>query len=233
MLDFYGGGKLRVNFIGGYLNKTNKTAYAYGKLVNIYTVFQLEASSFNINDSTLKTCLFGTVTLTKNADINKYGYSGYGIGFDRRWSYSFPGGGFGQNVLKGLTQGLEHTLPAEKMYSINFTVSNKKFCWSLHYNGANSYIFVNDTKFYKFKTKDSEIVSRRPICLGNISKNWSIDNMKKTEFSGHVYDFSVGYDAIDVDGIKNINKYLMKKNDIVYKYIKRNIKCFYILLLIM
>ena len=84
MLDFYGGGKLRVNFIGGYLNKTNKTAYAYGKLVNIYTVFQLEASSFNINDSTLKTCLFGTVTLTKNADINKYGYSGYGIGFDRR-----------------------------------------------------------------------------------------------------------------------------------------------------
>ena len=44
-------------------------------------------------------CLFGAVTLTKNADIDKYGYSGYGIGFDRRGIFSFPGGGFGQNVL--------------------------------------------------------------------------------------------------------------------------------------
>ena len=94
--------------------------------------------------------MFGAVTLTKNAGIDKYGYSDYGIGFDRRGgSFSFPGGGFGQNVLIfgvdmsfsahvdnkkkdilvlgiGLTQGLEHTLTAEKMYSINFTVTRKK-----------------------------------------------------------------------------------------------------------
>ena len=84
--------------------------------------------------------------MTKNADIDKYGYSGYGIGFNRRSSFSFPGTGCGQNVLifgvdrsfsshidnkkkdilvlrKGRTQGLEHTLSAEKMYSINFTVT--------------------------------------------------------------------------------------------------------------
>ena len=60
---------------------------------------------------------------------------------------------------KGPTQGLEHTVNAEKMYSNNFTVTNKKFCLSLHYNGANSYLFVNGTEIYKFKAKDSEIVA--------------------------------------------------------------------------
>ena len=64
------------------------------------------------------------------------------------------------------------------MYSINFTVTKKKFCLSLHYNGANSYLFVNGAEIYKFKAKDSEIVPSL-LCLGNISKDWSIDNMKK------------------------------------------------------
>ena len=62
-------------------------------------------------------------------------------------------------IGKGLRQGLEHTLTAEKMYSINFTVTKKKFCLSLHYNGANSYLFVNGTEIIKFKAKDSEIVA--------------------------------------------------------------------------
>ena len=57
------------------------------------------ASGSNDNDPTLKNCLFSAVTLTKNADINKYEYSGYGIGFDRRSSFSFSGGGLGQNIL--------------------------------------------------------------------------------------------------------------------------------------
>ena len=69
-------------------------------------------------------------------------------------------------------------LTAEKVYSINFTEKNKKFCLSLHYNGANSYLFVNGTEIYKFKAKDSAIVAS-PLCLGNISKDWLIDNMKK------------------------------------------------------
>ena len=197
----------------------------------------MDASSSNDSDPTLKNCLFGAVTLTKNADIDKYGYSGYGIGFDRRGSFSFPGGGFGQNVIifgvdmnssihvdnkgkdililgKGPTQGLgEHSLTAEKMYSVNFTDNGDKYCLSLHYNGANSYLFVNGTEIYKFKAKDSEIVIG-PICLGNISKDWSVDNMKKTGLTDYVYDFSVDYEAIDVDDIKDIHKYLMKKNDI-------------------
>ena len=64
------------------------------------------------------------------------------------------------------------------MYSINFMVTKKKFFLSLHYNGANSYLFVNGTEIIKFKAKDSEIVAS-PLCLGNISKDWSVDNMKK------------------------------------------------------
>ena len=65
------------------------------------------------------------------------------------------------------------------MYSINFTLlTKKKFCLSLHYNGENSYLFVNGTEIIKFNAKDSEIVAT-PLCLGNISKDWSVDNMKK------------------------------------------------------
>ena len=100
------------------------------------------------------------------------------------------------------------------MYSINFTVTKKLICLSLHYHGANSYLFVNGTEIYKSKAKDSEIVANL-ICLGNISKDWSTDNMKRTGFNGYMYDFSVDYDATDVDDIKNIHKYLMKKNRIV------------------
>ena len=88
------------------------------------------------------------------------------------------------------------------------------FVLSLHYNGENSYLFVNGKEIYKFKAKDSEIVVG-PICLGNISKDWSVDNMKKTGFTGYVYDFSVDYDDTEVDNITVIHKYLMKKNYIV------------------
>ena len=101
---------------------------------------------------------------------------------------------------KGLTQGLEYTLSAEKMYSINFTINNKKFCLNLHYNGANSYLFVNGTEFYKFKAKDSEIAAT-PLCVGNIWKDWSVDNLKKTALNGYVYDFSADYNAIAADDI--------------------------------
>ena len=93
-------------------------------------------------------------------------------------------------------------------------MTRKTNCLSLHYNGANSYLFVNDTEIYKFKAKDSEIVAS-PLCLGNISKDWSADNMKKTGFNGYVYDFSVDYDAVVVDDILDIHKHLMKKNNVI------------------
>ena len=173
------------------------------KIVNIYIVYEI-TDNFNISSyPTLENCLFGAVKLTKNADIDKYGYSGYGIGFDRHGSFSFPGTGLGRNVIifgvdmssstkidnrkkdililgKGRTQDLEHTLSAEKVYSINFTEKNKKFCFSLHYNKENSYLFVNGTKIIKFKSKDPEILPYQ-LCLGSISRDWSVDNTKKED----------------------------------------------------
>ena len=98
---------------------------------------------------------------------------------------------------RGPTQGLESTLAAEKMYSINFTVTKKRFCLSLHYNGANSYLFFNGIEIIKFKAKDSEIAAS-PLSLGNISKDWSTNNMKKTRLTGYAYDFSADYNAITV-----------------------------------
>ena len=112
------------------------------------------------------------------------------------------------------TQRLEHTLTAEKFYSINFTKENTKFCLSLYYNGANSYLFVNGTEIIKFKAKDSKITAY-PLCLGSISKDWSTDNLKKTSLKGFVYDFSVNYNAITVTDILDIPKHLMKKNELV------------------
>ena len=79
--------------------KQSKITYTHKKAVNIYIIYELIASSCHSDDPALKNCLFGAVTLIKNADIDKYGYSGYGIGFDRRSNLSFPGGEFGQNVL--------------------------------------------------------------------------------------------------------------------------------------
>ena len=140
--------------------------------------------------------------MTKNADIDKYKYSGYGIRFDRQGEFSFATRGFGRNCIifgadlsssshannnknnilvlgKDFVHRISYTtIYAEKLYSINFTENNKKFYLSLHYNGANSYLFVNGTEIYKFKAKDSDFVAS-PLCLGNISKDFFVDNMKK------------------------------------------------------
>ena len=84
----------------------------------------------------------------------------------------------------------------------------------MHNNGANSYFFVNGTQIIKFKAKDSEILAYL-LCLRNISKDWSHDNMKKTGFNGNIYYFSTDYNWADVNDIKDIHKYLMKKSGIV------------------
>ena len=165
-LNYYGN-KIKIKFTRSCFKQSDHI-FTHKKVVNIYIVYELVASSSHDSDPTIKNCLSGAVTLTKNADIEKCKYSGYGIGFDRRSSFSFPSGGFGQNVLtfgadmsasfhigskkkdilllgRGPTQGLESTLTAEKMYSINFTVTKKEFCLSWHYNGVSSYLFVNGT----------------------------------------------------------------------------------------
>ena len=142
--------------------------------------------------------------MTTHVDIGQYKSSGQSIGCDRKGEFSF-GTGFGRNYIifgadmssfvyvdnkkkdilifgKSPTQGLDGTtLTAEKLYSINFTENDKKFCLRLHYNGANSYLFLNGT----------------------------YGNMKKTGLNGYFYEFSVDYVA--VDDILDILKYLLEK----------------------
>ena len=85
----YVGSKIRVKFTRSCLKQSNKLPYSHGEVANINIVYESGASSSNINDPSLKNCLFGVVTLTKNADIDKCGYPGYGIGFDRKGRFSF------------------------------------------------------------------------------------------------------------------------------------------------
>ena len=183
--------KIRIKFNGSFLNRF-PPAILHGNIVNIYIVYEITSNYNDSNYPTIENYLFGSVKLTKNTNIDKYGHSGYGIGFDRRASFSISND-TGRNVIifgvdmsssslignkkkdililgKGFTIGLEHAISAEKMYSINFTKKNTKFCLSLHYNGANSYLFVNGTEIIKFKAKDSEIKAYS-LCLGNISKD--------------------------------------------------------------
>ena len=126
-------------------------------------------------------CLFRLVKLTKNYDPDKYICGGYGIGLDSSPEFSLHDGSIGKNVIifgadmsspahfdnrakdiliLGLcqTRGLDdNSLTAETQYSINFSRSNRKFCLGLHYNGSNIFSFINATKIYQFKAKDSEI----------------------------------------------------------------------------
>ena len=97
-LNYYNESKIRVKFTGSCW-KQDEVTFNHGKVVNIYIVYELGASSSSNSDPAMKNCLFNAVTLTKNADIDKYRYSGYGIGFDRKSNCSFPGGGCGQNVI--------------------------------------------------------------------------------------------------------------------------------------
>ena len=126
--------------------------------------------------------LFGAVKLTKNADPDKHKYRGYGIGFNSRSQFSWTDGSVEKNIIifgidnsssvhiggrkrklvlgEGTIQGLDNaTVTAEAKYPTNFTESGKRFALSLHYNGNNSYLFVNAVKMYQPKAKDSEIKS--------------------------------------------------------------------------
>ena len=170
-------------------------------VVNLYIFYTLDIWSRNLNiDLTLVNCLFGVVKLTRNADPDKYEYSGYGIGFDVRLQFSLRDRSWGKNVIifgdsssvhvrnktndilvlaQGPTQRLdETTITAEAKYPINFTESGKIFKLSLHYNGSHSYLFFNAVKNYQSKAKDSEI---KPFSLypGNISKYFTLSDMKK------------------------------------------------------
>ena len=118
-------------------------------------------------------------------------------------------------VGEGPTQGLDDTtLTAEAKYSINFSRLQRKFCFFLHYNGRNSFLFVNATKIYQFKAHDCEI-KKYPLGLGNVSKDFTSINMKKKEgLNGYAFEFSVDFNIIDTSNIIHIHKYLITKHDI-------------------
>ena len=175
-----------------------------------------------------------------NTDTDKYIYSGYGLGFDSTGQFSHPQGGMARNIIifgintsnsvhatnktqnililgHGLTQKVNNTtIYAEKMYSPNFSVENKIFFLSVHYNGDNSYLFVNGKEVTKFKAKKSEIKANE-LTLGSISTsaNLSSSDIEDSKLYGNVYDFSVDYSAISNDKVLDIHAYLMKKNGII------------------
>ena len=179
--------KIKLKFVGSLL-KQDKITYNHGPIVKIYFVYRL-STSIN-SDITLENCLFGAVKITKNLKINTY--SGYGIAFDSGGSFSHPIGRYDKNVIFGadlsssvhannrannilvlgkeFIQGVNgRKIYAEKVYSTNFTVTNKKFCLSLHCNGDSSYLFVNNKEIANFTAKDVPY----PMCLGNVSKDFS------------------------------------------------------------
>ena len=194
----YDDSRTKVSFYGSVL-KQNEIAF-YGPIVNIYIVYRLDSKTNNSN-IVLENSLVGAMEIknTSNLDPDKYKYSGYGIGFDSKGSYTHPDGGYGKNVIifgadmsnskhannktkYVLVLGCDFaqkiddtTLYAEQMYSPNFTVEDKTFCLSLHYNGDNSYLFVNGKMAIKFKAnvQDFKATQRYAMCLGNLSSNFN------------------------------------------------------------
>ena len=153
----------------GYPLKQNMANYRHGPIVNIYIVHRL-TSTGNGGSYTLENSLFGAINLTKNSDTDKYKYSGYGLGFDSKGSYTHLDGGYGRNVIifgaslgssvhannransvlvlgRDFIQGINGTtMYAEKMYLPNFTADNKIFCLSIHCNSNSCYLFVKGKK---------------------------------------------------------------------------------------
>ena len=233
-------GRLSVKFDGGYFKQTILFKPNNNKVINVYIVYKLfPISIFRSDTYTVQNALFGGVKITKNAtDTSKHKYAGYGICFDEGGTFSMGNINNGRNVLifgvhensvihsnnkannifimgDGFVQGInDTTLYAEKIYSKNFTAADQKFVLSLHYNGDDSYLFVNGKQELKFKAKDEQIVKEK-LCLSNISDDWTSANAEKTGLYGNIYDFVVDYEAIiGVKAIYDMHRYLMIKHNI-------------------
>ena len=144
--------------------------------------------------------------MTKDVDTDKYYYSGFGVSFFVRGIFSLPDGSFGKGVIifsgdmtstaKFQRKGSDHTtLTAEVEYSINFSEQRNKFSLSLHYNESNSYLFVYATKIYQFNANDSWTTAYM-LCLENILKHFSVENIKKTGLNVYAYDLM--YDLLTI-----------------------------------
>ena len=229
-------GRMSVGLEGAYFKQMRLLGPNNDNIVNIYIVYLI--SNSRNTDYTVQNALFGGVKITKNAkDNSKHKYEGYGICFDEGGTFSKGNISNGKNVLifgvhenslvhannkanniyvmgDLFVQGInDTTLYAEKIYSQNFTAVNKKFVLSLHYNGDDSYSFINGKRELKFKAKDDQMV-KEILCLGNISDDWTAANAQKTGFWGEIYDLAVEYTSTNIGDIYNIHRYLMKKHNI-------------------
>ena len=224
---------------GSYFQQNNVIVTNNQNVINIYVVYKLDPISSTRNTTfTIQNALYGAMEITKNADTTKYKYKGYGIYFDEGGSFSIRNINNGRNVLifgvdessvihsdnkanniyvmgDGIVQGVnDTTLYAEKIYSQNFTQPNKKFILSLHYNGDDSYLFLNAKHKLKFKCKTESLVKEK-LCIGNLSDKWTASESEKTGLYGNIYDFVVDYKPIvKVDPIYDMYKYLMTKHNI-------------------
>ena len=230
------GNRLCVTFNGNYM-KENKLGYAHGTIVNIYIVYELKNRTINNPDFTVLNGSFGAAKLTEDVNTSNYGYSGYGICFHGKPSFSFGNRIDTKNIIifgadmsfsshstnktqniyvlgKNFVQGINNTtIYVEKIYKTNFTEHSKKFALSLH-NGDDSCLFVNGTQELKFKSAIN-YKDRNLLCVGNISSDWSLTNSTMAGLYGNVYDFAVDYVGINgVRTIYDIHRYLMKKHNI-------------------
>ena len=208
-------------------------------VINIYCVYELDPiASTRDNMCTIQNALFGAVKIIKNADTSKYKYKGYGICFDEGGTFSKGNINNGRNILifgvqesslvhannkanniyvmgDLFVQGINDTaLFAEKVYNQNLSQASKKFVLSLHYNGGNSYFFVNGKEELKFKAKTNQKIKEN-LCLRNLSNDWTRDESTKTSLYGNIYDFVVDYKAIvETTTIYDMHRYLMIKHNI-------------------
>ena len=232
-------GRMSIRLKSAYFKQMRLLRPNNDNIVNIYIVYLIDPISNSRNtDYTVQNALFGGAKITKNdTDTSEHKYEGYGICFDEGGMFSMGNINNGRNALifrvhensvihsnnkannifimdDGFVQGNnDTTLSAGKIYSQNFTAVNKKFVLSLHYNGDNSYLFVNGKQELKFKAKDDQIV-KEILCLGNISDDWTAANVQKTRIWGEIYDFAVNYTSTNIGDIYNIHRYLMKKHNI-------------------
>ena len=184
---------------GSYFQQDNVIVTNSKNVINIYVVYKLDPiCSTRDTTFTIQNALFGAMEITKSADTSKYKYKGYGICFDEGGSFSIRNINNGRNVLifgvdessvvqsnnkanniyvmgDGIVQGINSIV---KIYSQNFTQPNKKFILSLHYNGDDSYLFVNGKQELKFKCKTESLVKEK-LCIGNLSDKWTTSESEK------------------------------------------------------
>ena len=216
-----------------------------GNVVNIYIVYKLDPIATSRDTTfTIQNALFGAMQITKNTDINKYNYKGYGICFHGRKEFihvrkrgNFNDTTDSRNVIifgldmsfskhannkrniyvmgKDYVQRINDTTHAEKIYYRNFTDLGHKFVLSLHYNGNNSYLYVNGNQQLKFKAKTDQLVKEK-LCLGNLSDQWTSSESEKTGLHGKIYDFVLDYEQITgTTKILDMHRYLINKRSVI------------------